>query len=453
MTDREPRYRFRGNVKPSAEVSRPVAARRNAANPQGSADGTSATLDIFDVIDSWGGWWGISARDVDTALAEIGDVDTLYVRVNSPGGEALEGVAIGNILRAHAAKVRVTVYGLAASAASGIAMAGDHVNMAPGSMMMIHDAWNIVLGNPDELRAEAEVLDKLSNGYAALYAKRAGGTAADWRTKMRAETWYTAEEAVADKLADAVAVDPAPSPTPAAEDDVPVLVEMDLGFDSAADRFDLSVFANAPKRAASARPQAPAEPPETPPTEPKGADLMSDTIPKAGLCKALGLADDADEDAILDALDERITAQQQATPSASKDDTVKTVVAALEADGKVVVSQAFLDTLKEGAQAGAAALARQSREDRDNAIAKAQDEGKIGRSEDAVKAWQAAWDRDPDGTAKEIADLGVRFPVGQPKGYAGDEKAQAGASQPFTEDEADALAVLAGVSKEALTNE
>src|SRR5213596_4511 len=98
MPEQPVRHRFRGSIKPTAEVKRPVKTYRNAesADANGakstSAKSTSATIDIFDVIDSWGGWWGVSAAEVDAALAKIGAVDTLYVRVNSPGGEATEGV-------------------------------------------------------------------------------------------------------------------------------------------------------------------------------------------------------------------------------------------------------------------------------------------------------------------------------------------------------------------------
>jgi ATP-dependent Clp protease protease subunit len=95
------------------------------------------------------------------------------VRVNSPGGEATEGIAIANLLRAHAAKIHVTVYGLAASAASYISTAGDSVSMAPGSMLMVHCAWNVARGNADDMRAEAAVLDKLDESIASLYALKA----------------------------------------------------------------------------------------------------------------------------------------------------------------------------------------------------------------------------------------------------------------------------------------
>jgi len=133
VADEQPRYRFRGSIKPTAEVKRPVKAYRNAATDSATGSkATAATIDIFDVIDSWGGWWGISAAEVDSALADLGDVETLFVRVNSPGGEATEGIAIANLLRAHAATIHVTNYGLAASAASVIAIAGDTLTMAPG---------------------------------------------------------------------------------------------------------------------------------------------------------------------------------------------------------------------------------------------------------------------------------------------------------------------------------
>lgn len=255
-------YRFRGRIKPSAEVKQPVRAFRNASDDKASGDkSTSATIDIFDVIDSWGGWWGISAGEVDKALASLGgDIETLFVRVNSPGGEATEGVAIANLLRAHAAAIHVTVYGLAASAASYISTAGDTVAMAPGSMMMIHDAWNVVRGDAAAMRAQAAVLDTLSNSVASLYALKAGGSVEDWRALMVAETWYAAADAVTAGLADKVGIDQSPTPVNGDDQAVPLPDADDSPFDMAAKTFDLSVFAHAPAASASRAPSATAVP-------------------------------------------------------------------------------------------------------------------------------------------------------------------------------------------------
>lgn len=450
-TEAAPTYRFRGSVKPSAEVSRPVKAACNAVG-NGSAEPSSATLDIFDVIDSWGGWWGISARDVDAALAQVGDVKTLYVRINSPGGEAIEGVAIANLLRAHAAEVRVTVYGMAASAASYIATAGDLVNMAPGSLMFVHDAWEIVLGNATDLRKAADFLDTLSDSVAGLYALKAGGTTEQWRAAMHADTWYTAESAVAAKLADSVGLDPQlPAGLPPVEDDdasdeatvIEIDVEISPAARAAARRFDLSMLPNAP---AALAPPTPAEPPVIQSTNPKEADDMSDTLIK-GLRERLGVADDADEATTLAALDEALAEHADPAAAASADgDAVQAALATLEADGKVVVSKTVLDELRAGAQAGAAARAKQLGEERDAAIQAAFSAGKI--SADRKDAWKASWDKDPEGTKADLDSLPARFPVAALPGYA---SADAGVeAAPLTDDEAGALAGLVGISKEGL---
>lgn len=451
MTDL-PRYRYRGNVKPSAEVARPVAAYRNATGSDAANKaGSSATLDIFDVIDSWGGFWGISATEVDAALKQIGDVDTLYVRLNSPGGEATEGVAIANLLRAHKATVRVTVYGMAASAASYIAAAGDVVSMGPGSLMFIHDAWDIALGDAADMRKVADTLDTISDSIAGLYVLKAGGTTSDWRAVMHADTWYSAEAAVAAKLADRVGLDPQlPTDLPPVEDDtedddttvIEIDVEISPAARAAARRFDLSLLPNAP--AALAPTQTPAEPPVTPPTEHEEADTMSDTLSK-GLRERLGVADDADEATILAALDEALSEQAETKPTANLD--AAAIKAALEADGKTVVSKNVLDELTAQAQAGAQARAKQLEEERDATIAKAFSDGKI--SADRREAWKASWDKDPEGTKADLESLPARFPAGPVKGHQGDPEAHA---EVMTDAEADALAALSGTSKEALLN-
>lgn len=451
MPDIQPRYRFRGSVEPCAEVSRPVTVRRNAATTgtDGSTS-TSATLDIFDVIDSWGGWWGISARDVDRALKQAGDVDTLYVRVNSPGGEATEGVAIANLLRAHSASIHVTVFGLAASAASYISTAGDVVTMAPGSMMMVHDAWNIALGSADELRAEAVVLDKLSDSVASLYALKAGGTAAEWRAVMRAETWYTAEETVAAKLADKVGLETTPDPVNADDVDAELeaLVEAMAGQDSAtalaaraAARFDLSMFAHAPAALAAGRPQAPAADADGSITHERSAAVAFTDEQLTTMRQQLGLPNDADESAIVAAQTEALA--ERADPPAADPP------AAAIPEGSVVVSQAVLDELRLAARDGQEARAVQLRQDRDDTINAAINSGHISPARRAH--WVAQWDADAEGTRAAIATLTdgePLFPVGPTTGVAGHDGSAGDAV--FTDDQADALAQRAGVSKEAL---
>jgi ATP-dependent Clp endopeptidase proteolytic subunit ClpP len=182
-------------------------------------------VDIYDEI---GGHWlfgGVSAVDFVTELSQItGDLE---VHINSPGGDVFDGLAIYNSLAQRPGKVTTIVDGLAASAASFIAMAGTTRLICPGAMVMIHEASGVCLGNSADMRETAELLDKVSQNLADIYAARSG-RADGWRDAMQRETWYTADEAVAAGLADRVAERP---------------VEGAL---AAAARFDLSVYAHAP---------------------------------------------------------------------------------------------------------------------------------------------------------------------------------------------------------------
>lgn len=150
------------------------------------------------------GDWDNSAEQLvnDLKSFEHGDIT---VRIHSWGGDAFDGLAIMNALRAHEGHVTCVVEGVCASAASVIAVGGaDTLVMRPNAELMIHDAWALVDGNADELTRLAGQLSKLSDEYAAVYARKAGGDPAVWREAMRLESWFTAEEAVMAGLADRV---------------------------------------------------------------------------------------------------------------------------------------------------------------------------------------------------------------------------------------------------------
>ena len=133
------------------------------------------------------------------------DTDELTVRVNSPGGDVYEGLAIMNALRSHPATVTAVVEGLAASAASFIAVGGaDRVVMRPTAEVMVHEAMSFMGGNAADMSRVVADLDRISANLSTVYAERSGGDPAEWRERMRAETWFSAEEAVAVGLADAV---------------------------------------------------------------------------------------------------------------------------------------------------------------------------------------------------------------------------------------------------------
>lgn len=163
--------------------------------PRASADDVP-TIYIFDQIGK--DWWsndGVSAKDFQQALAELGPTKELVVEINSPGGNVWDGLSIYNMLRGHGAKVTTRVTGLAASIASIIALAGDTVEMSESALFMIHKASGIQAGNADEMRKMAEMLDKHDEVLAGIYVKKTGKTAAKITELMAAETWYSGTEA------------------------------------------------------------------------------------------------------------------------------------------------------------------------------------------------------------------------------------------------------------------
>lgn len=165
-------------------------------------DGSRASVMIYDEI----GWFGVTAEDFNRELAGI-DAETIDVEINSPGGDVYDAIAIYNALAQHKAEVNVTVTGLAASAASFIAQAGNTVRMMRNAEMMIHDARGLTIGNASDMREMADLLDRASDNIADIYAQKADGDKEDFREMMKAETWFSADEAVAAGLADEV-VDP-----------------------------------------------------------------------------------------------------------------------------------------------------------------------------------------------------------------------------------------------------
>lgn len=172
--------------------------------------GDRAEIMIYGPIGA--GWFdadAVAAGDFVRDLREV-KASTIGVHINSPGGLVFDGIAIHAALKNHPATVEVTVDGIAASAASFVAMAGDSIAVEKPAKLMIHDAGGLVLGNAADMREMADLLDELSDTIAGIYADRAGGTVNGWRDAMRAETWYSAAQAVEVGLADRVANDSAP---------------------------------------------------------------------------------------------------------------------------------------------------------------------------------------------------------------------------------------------------
>ena len=135
---------------------------------QAKAD-QSADISIFDEI----GFFGVNAKQFIGDLKAI-DAKTIKLAINSPGGSVFDALAMYNALRQHPANVEVTVLGVAASAASLVAMAGDTIVMPENAFMMIHNPLNFAYGNADELREMADVLDKIGASLVATYANRTG---------------------------------------------------------------------------------------------------------------------------------------------------------------------------------------------------------------------------------------------------------------------------------------
>lgn len=175
-----------------------------AETPVAAAAGDDTTITMFDVIGE--DWWtggGVTAKRISAALRSIGDKD-VTVKINSPGGDMFEGIAIYNLLRAHPAKVTIEVLGWAASAASIIAMAGDEIRMGLGTFMMVHNAWGVVIGNRHDMREAASLFDGFDGAIADIYEARTGMKRAEIVKLMDAETFMGPSEAVKNGFADVV---------------------------------------------------------------------------------------------------------------------------------------------------------------------------------------------------------------------------------------------------------
>ncbi|AKO18940.1 head maturation protease, ClpP-related [Xanthomonas oryzae] len=185
--------------------------------------GNAATLYLHGVI---GQWWGdIDETAFAKTLAGI-DAQTIHLRIDSPGGDVFAARAMMTAIAQHSATVIAHVDGLAASAATGICMACDEVEITQGASFMIHNAWTIAIGNKAELSKTGELLGKIDDGLAGDYTRRTGKALADIVQWMDAETWFTADEAKAHGFADRV-------------------VEV-VGEKTASNHWNLSAYQNAP---------------------------------------------------------------------------------------------------------------------------------------------------------------------------------------------------------------
>ncbi len=170
-----------------------------AVQPKITAEGEDATLYLYDIIDPY---WGVSAVQFNKALAGMSG-KKVTLRVNSPGGDVFDGRAMAAAIASHG-DVHAVIEGLAASAATYVTVACASVSIAPGSFYMIHNAWTMAYGNKDDLVKTANLLTKIDDSIIDDYEKKTGKTRDEIAAWMNAETWFSAEEAVANGFADKV---------------------------------------------------------------------------------------------------------------------------------------------------------------------------------------------------------------------------------------------------------
>ena len=184
----------------------------NKFNSVHNEENGTTEITIYGVIGD--SWWeeSVSASQIDEALKNAGNND-IIINLNSPGGDAFDGISIYNRLDRHKGKVTVFVDGWACSAASIIAMAADELKMGTGAMLMIHEASTVVWGKKSDLAKEVELLGKLDDSIVDIYMTKAKAEREDVKQKVESETWFTAKEAIEIGFANAIE-----DSTPAAED-------------------------------------------------------------------------------------------------------------------------------------------------------------------------------------------------------------------------------------------
>ncbi|WP_345848163.1 head maturation protease, ClpP-related, partial [Shewanella algae] len=157
-----------------------------------AATNGEAELMIYDEI----GGWGITAKQFARDLKDLGKITQLTARIHSPGGDVFEGMAIYNILKNYPAHKVAHIDGLAASMASVIAMAFDEVVMPENAMMMVHKPWGGTMGDADDMRKYADLLDKVEGNLVGAYRDKTGMTDEQLHALLAEETWLTGREAV-----------------------------------------------------------------------------------------------------------------------------------------------------------------------------------------------------------------------------------------------------------------
>lgn len=209
------RYRNQKNAEAISRIWNKPLDKPDWFKAQAAAEGDSEIL-IYDFI----GWPFNDPRELIAALSGMQNVT---VRINSPGGDVFDGMAIYNALQSHKGTVTTRIESLAASMASVIAMAGKKVQAYDNAMLMIHNAWVLAIGSQYELREIADILEKIDTNILNIYYEKSKTGKRELADMMKAETWMTATEAKEKGFIDAI-----------------------IDGKAAKAHFDLSVFANVP---------------------------------------------------------------------------------------------------------------------------------------------------------------------------------------------------------------
>jgi ATP-dependent Clp protease protease subunit len=216
------------------KINKLMQLLKDNARAEGAAKIRSEVADdethiyVYDVIDSY---WGASAAALVSALSAAAG-KTVHMHINSPGGDVFEARAMAAAIVAHAGKVVAHIDGVAASAATYLALAASEVRMTDGGLFMVHNSWTLAMGDRTELRSTANLLEKIDGTIAADYERKTGASAEQVTSWMDAETWFTAQEAFDAKFIDAI--------------------DHNSKNEGAKDQWNLSAYANAPARPAPA---------------------------------------------------------------------------------------------------------------------------------------------------------------------------------------------------------
>jgi len=229
---------------------RPCFAFNNSAS-----EDTPSVLSIYDEI----GFWGVQAKDFVNELRAVKS-KVLNVEINSPGGDVFAGLAIYNALKSSGKEIVVKVMGVAASAASLIAMAGDRIVMPKNTFLMIHNPWSFAMGNADELRETADTLDKIGTSLLSTYAAKTGLEESKLAEMLAKDTWLSADEALEMGFATEVV------------DEVKANAKFDMA------RADLPEAVRAVFAMAAAAPKAEVEPQPEPQPEPAPEATFGDEV-------------------------------------------------------------------------------------------------------------------------------------------------------------------------------